>query len=315
MQARIDRRWFLRTTAAAGAGIGLAGLNLPVALAKGTPNAAKLGWRLACCAYSFNKLTFFETIEKVAALGLDSIEGFVWQALSPDKPKLQTNGELPAAERKAMKKRMADAGVRLVGTYCSKLQELEPSKRIFEFAKEMGVEYLVAEPPAEAYEMLDKLCNEFKISLSVHNHPQPSPYWTPDVFLQRSKGRSSRIGVCADTGHWCRSKLEPVEQLKKLQGRLVSFHLKDVGAFGELKADCVPWGTGKGRLKEILAECKRQGFKGVFGIEYEPYKPENFDRIRECIAWFEKTAGELAQAAPAAGRERRLLPKILRKNR
>jgi sugar phosphate isomerase/epimerase len=295
MHNTLNRRHFLQSTAFAGASLVLGSpLASRASSAAGASAASRLGWRLACCAYSFNKLSFYETIEKVRALGLTAIEGFVWQPLSPDKPKVQTNAILSPAERREMKLRMADANIGLVSTYCSKLQEPDASRKTFEFAKEMGMEFLVAEPPVEAYEMLDKLCNEYQISLAVHNHPQPSPYWSPDVFLARSKGRSPRIGTCADTGHWCRSNLCPVEQLKRLQGRVVSFHLKDVDTFGEKKAECVPWGTGKGRLREILIEMKRQGFRGVFAIEYEPYKPENFDRVRECAAWFEKTAAELA---------------------
>lgn len=296
MSTTLSRRAFLQAASMTAAGVAISGpgLGTLAQAAKATPKAERLGWRLACCAYSFNKLSFYETIEKVSALGLDSIEGFVWQKLSPEEPKVLTNAELSPAQRKEMNKRMSAAGVRLVSTYCNKLEEKDACRRTFEFAKEMGMEFLVAEPPVEAYEMLDALANEYQVSVAVHNHPQPSPYWSPDVFLERSKGRSPRIGVCADTGHWCRSNLCPVEQLKRLQGRVVSFHLKDVTAFGEFKAECCPWGTGKGRLKEILVEMKRQGFQGVFGIEYEPYKPENFESIQQCIAWFEKTASELA---------------------
>jgi sugar phosphate isomerase/epimerase len=291
MRNTMSRRGFLQSAALAGAGLAL---NVPWSVsAAATPNADRLGWRLACCAYSFNKLSFYETIEKVRALGLRAMEGFVWQRLSPDKPKVLTNAQLSAADRREMRTRLADADIRLVSTYCNKLEELDASRQIFEFAKEMGMEFLVAEPSVAAYDMLEKLCNEYQISLAVHNHPQPSPYWSPDVFLERSKGRGPRIGVCADTGHWCRSNLEPVVQLKRLQGRIVSFHLKDIDTYGEKKAECVPWGAGKGRIAEILVEMKRQAFKGVFAIEYEPYKPENFDRVRECIAYFEKVAGQL----------------------
>jgi sugar phosphate isomerase/epimerase len=41
-------------------------------------------------------------------------------------------------------------------------------------------------------------------------------------------GRGKRIGACCDTGHWVRSGLHPVECLKKLEGRILGFHLKDV---------------------------------------------------------------------------------------
>ncbi|MFH1266202.1 MAG: twin-arginine translocation signal domain-containing protein, partial [Planctomycetota bacterium] len=93
MTKAIHRRSFLKATGALGAGIGLAGFagsGLAADTAKGAPNAEKLGWKLACAAYSFNRLTFFETVDKIASLGLDTVEGFDWQKLSPEKPGVQT---------------------------------------------------------------------------------------------------------------------------------------------------------------------------------------------------------------------------------
>ena len=40
---------------------------------------------------------------------------------------------------------------------------------------------------------------------------------------------------------------------------------------------------------------RRQKFQGIFSIEYEPYRPENFDKIAECVAFFDRTAAELAR--------------------
>ncbi len=79
-----------------------------------------------------------------------------------------------------------------------------------------------------------------------------------------------------------------------LKGRVINLHLKDVSQFGVKGAECVPWGTGKGNIGGILKELHAQGFKGAFGIEYEPYKPENFQLITQCIEYFESVAAELA---------------------
>ncbi len=76
----LDRRNFLKAGAALGAGIGLAGLG--GAAAEEAPakdphaSAEKLGWRLGCQAYTFNRYTFFEAIDKTHGLGLRYIEGF-----------------------------------------------------------------------------------------------------------------------------------------------------------------------------------------------------------------------------------------------
>src|SRR6516165_579710 len=44
--------------------------------AKGAPNAEKLGWRLGCQAWTFNRFTLFEAIDKTAELGLKVIEAY-----------------------------------------------------------------------------------------------------------------------------------------------------------------------------------------------------------------------------------------------
>jgi sugar phosphate isomerase/epimerase len=79
-----------------------------------------------------------------------------------------------------------------------------------------------------------------------------------------------------------------------LKGRVLTFHLKDVSAFGDKEAECVPWGTGKGDIEAILKEMYGQKFRGVFGIEYEPYRPENFEKILQCVAYFDQVAAQLS---------------------
>ncbi len=295
MPTTFDRRRFLKTTAALAGTTALGGLPVRAArAAKAAPNAAKLGWRVTCAAYTFNKLTFCETLQQVVDLGLDAVEGFAWQRVGAEHGDAQTNAAMPPAVRKDVARRLADVGVSMVGLYCSGDLDQEAAVRpTFEFAKEMGVEYLVAEPSPEAYDMLAKLCAEYEVKLAVHNHPGPSRYFDPETVLKAVRDRGPWIGACCDTGHWVRSGFKPVEALRKLEGHIVSFHLKDVSVFGEKAAHCVPWGTGAGDIKAILKEMHRQQWRGDFGIEYEPYRPDNDEKAAQCIAFLEKTAGEL----------------------
>jgi sugar phosphate isomerase/epimerase len=254
--------------------------------AKGTPHADKLGWRLGCQAWTFNKFTFYEAVDKTAELGLHFIEAYPHgQKLSADKPE-QFGPKLSAADRGEVKKRLADKGVKLVNMGVG-----PANKEAFEFAKDMGIETLVSEPPFDAFDEIDKLCEEFQINVALHDHPKPSRYWSPDIVLKACEGHSKRIGACCDTGHWMRSDINPVEALKKLEGRIISFHLKDLNEYGP-KAHDVPWGTGRGDVKGMLTEVKRQGIKPVFSMEYEYHftMPE----LAQCVAYFDKVAAELA---------------------
>lgn len=285
---QIDRRGFLKATGVLGAGVCMTGSRLLAAdLAKGAPNAEKLGWRLGCQAYSFNRFTFFDAIDKTASLGLHYIEAYPGQRIS-DKLAGNVGPGMSAELRKEVLKKLADSGVKMVNFGVGGCD-----RQHFEFAKEMGIETLVSEPGENAFDSIDKLCSEFGVNLAIHNHPKPSHYWNPETVLKVCQGRGKRIGACADTGHWMRSGLNPVECLKKLEGRIISFHFKDLNQMGGGAHD-VPWGTGAGGAKGMLAEIHRQDIKAVFSIEYEHNWDKSLPEIAKCVEFFDKTAAELA---------------------
>ena len=285
----MNRRRFLQQSAALAAGAGALGVSsAPIGAmnrSPGAPNVDKLGWRLGCQAWTFNKFSFVEALDKTAELGLHYIEAFPGQKLSADKPREKMDPSLSAEARTEVRKRLADKDIKLVN-----FGVCVADKKTFDFAKDMGIETLVSEPPFDAFDGLDKLCEEYQINVALHDHPRPSRYWSPDIVLKSCQDHSKRIGACCDTGHWMRSELVPVDCLKKLEGRVISFHVKDLNEFGP-KAHDVPWGTGRGDLKAILAEVNRQKVKPVFSMEYE--HKFTMAELAQCVAYFDKVAAEL----------------------
>ncbi|HUW19670.1 MAG TPA: family 16 glycoside hydrolase [Sedimentisphaerales bacterium] len=252
------------------------------------------GWRLGTQAYTFRKFTFYEAVDKTASLGLNWIEAYPGQNLSADRPDVKLNHEMPAGIRKEVKQKLAEAGVKLVTYGVVRLSNDETDcRKIFDFARDMGIETIVAEPTDEALELVDRLCKEYEIKVAIHNHPKPSHYWEPDKVLETCKGRSKWIGACADTGHWMRSGVNPLAALKKLEGRIISLHFKDLDEFGQRKAHDVVWGTGKADVEALLKELHRQGFEGVFSVEYEYNWDNSVPEIRQCVQYFNKTASRL----------------------
>ena len=65
-------------------------------------------------------------------------------------------------------------------------------------------------------------------------------WWS--IFEDAARG----WGPCCDTGHSGRSGLDPVEMMKKLQGRILAFHWKDIAAVGVVEAPCIPFETARG---------------------------------------------------------------------
>jgi sugar phosphate isomerase/epimerase len=262
--------------------------------AKGAPNAEKLGWRLGCQSYTFRSFTFFEAIDKTASLGLHYIEGSGGQILSKDRPDMKLGENLPADARTLLKQKLADSGLKMASFAGGRISnDADRSRKAFEFAKEMGIEVIVGEPAEDALETIDCLCEEYGISLALHNHSKPSHYFSPEVVLNACRGRSKHIGACADTGHWMHSDINPVEALKPLEGRIVSFHFKDMNEYG-MAGHNVPWGTGKGDVRAMLAEVHRQKLKTIFAAEYEYNWENSLPDLAQSVAFFDKVAGELA---------------------
>ena len=296
---RVTRREFFAKSAAAGAAAGLSGFagfdpRADEPLVKTTPPAEKLGWRVGFCAYSFRTVTLFEALEKIADAGLHYAELFAWQRLSPKHPDARSGAGLSTRLRKELKKKAEDLGVEMLGLY-SGLDSADAAKAAFEFAAEMGLEFIVSEPPEPLLDAIEKLTAEYKIDLALHNHPKPSHYWNPDVGLAALKGRSSRMGFCCDTGHWCRCGLDPVAAVKKIGPRVKTFHLKDLDQFAVRDAKDVVWGEGKGKIADVLAAVKELGIKRpFFGIEWERDPNEPLQTHVRSVEFLEKVAGRLA---------------------
>ncbi len=251
------------------------------------------GWQLGTQAYTFNRFTFFEAVDKAAELGLSWIEAYPGQKISADID--GTMGpQMTAEQREAVKKKLAANGIRLVCFGVTGLPNDEAqSRQVFEFCKDMGIRNIASEPAEEAFDLIDRLAQEYQIYVAIHNHPQPSHYWNPDTVLKVCEGRSQYIGACADTGHWTRSGVDPLEAVKKLKDRIIYFHFKDLNEFGNRGAHDVPWGTGKSKPREILEYLHEIGWRGMFSIEYEHNWLNSVPEIRQCVHWFEKVAAEL----------------------
>jgi sugar phosphate isomerase/epimerase len=256
-----------------------------------TVTLEKLGWNLAYQSYTFKNFTFEEGLQKAAELGLEFVEAYPGQKLSLNNPD-PVHHRSDQATRKEMKQLLKKYRITLVNYGVVGGKDETEWKQIFDFAKEMGIQTITSEPNPAQLDFLSKMCDEYKINIAIHNHPKPSRYFAPDSVLKYVSGRSERIGACADVGHWVRSGLDPVESLKKLEGRIISLHFKDLNEI-DRKAHDVPWGTGVCNVPALLQELKDQKYKGIFSIEYEYNWDNNVPEIAQSIRSFNSITADL----------------------
>jgi sugar phosphate isomerase/epimerase len=170
----------------------------------------------------------------------------------------------------------------------------DQAKRLFDFCKEMGTGTILAEPPAESLDTIEKLCDQYSINVAFHNHARgQSPYWKPEQVLAACQNRTARMGACADAGQWARSGLDPVESLRKLKGRIVSFHLKDVAKKNEPNSRNTVFGEGEGDFANVLKELKALRYRGLTTIDFEYDTPALQEDMARNVAYMEEQATKL----------------------
>lgn len=247
------------------------------------------GFAIGCQAYTFTRFTFFEAIEKTAASGAKVIELPVGQKLSLEEPAVSFDHNVPDAVLEKVKAKLAKHHLRAVnyGVVSIAKDEAE-ARKVFEFARKMDL-YAVITESVDTLDIIEKLAKEYDIRVGIHNHPRRAndasyKVWDPTYVLSIVKNRDARIGACADTGHWVRSGLDPVECLRILKGRVVSGHLKDLNEKSP-EAHDVPFGTGVANIPGVLDELKRQGFAGNLSIEYEFNWTNSLPEVAQCIGF------------------------------
>lgn len=270
------------------------------------------GFAVGCQAYTFNRFTVFEAIEKTASTGAHVIEFYPGQRLSPAEPDL-TFGHEPGrvkagtpAKPRPTAEPFTDRGevTAVWDKVKAKLKEhkitpvaygvvgLSPdvavSRKVFEFAKYFGIRVINTES-ADAIDAIEQLVKEFDIKVGFHDHPKKPEkpeyrMWDPNYIVELTKGRDARIGSCADIGHWVRSGLKPIDCVKILKGRIVSAHIKDLDKPLPSGKD-VHWGQGVSGVPEVLDEFRAQGFEGPLSVEYETNWETNAEDAKACIAF------------------------------
>ncbi len=251
------------------------------------------GFALGCQAYTFNNYTAFEAIDKTVEAGGKIIEFYPGQRLSKDRGDAKLDHNMSEADLDALKAKLAESGIIAVNYGVVGGRDEAEWRKIFEFARKLNLYGITTESVGQL-DMIEKLVKEFDIRVGIHEHGRrdnDSNYkvWDPKYVLSVVKDRDSRIGACADTGHWMTSNLDPLESLKLLRGRVISCHLKDKNVMGP-EGHCVPFGTGVGKTKELLEELKSQGFKGNISIEYEYNWKNSVPDVKKCIE-FVRDAG------------------------
>ncbi|MSU33637.1 MAG: sugar phosphate isomerase/epimerase [Pedosphaera sp.] len=260
------------------------------------------GFAIGCQAYSFNRFSVFEAIEKTELTGSKVIEFYPGQKLSREEPGVKWDHNASDEVIARVKEKLAKHGVRAVNYGVVEIPADETKARvIFDFARKMGF-YAVTTESTGSLDTIEKMVREFDIRCGFHEHarqPNNPSYrvWDPNYVRDLVKDRDARIGACADIGHWQTSGIKAIDGLRILSGRLISLHVKDRLAIGPGQHDCI-FGTGISDIGGVLSELKRQRFEGNLSIEYEFNWDNSVADIAQCVGFVRGWSAGRESGAP-----------------
>lgn len=236
--------------------------------------------RLALQLYTFRSMTFVDAVKTARKLGFEYIEAYPGQKLGEG-----FNGtsdfSMPVETRAGIKAFLAEQKIKLVNYGVVGASGEEGWKKLFDFAKDMGIEILQVEAGKDptTLDLLNRLSGETGIKVALHNHTQPTGF--PDAMLAQLKDRPN-LGAGPDIGHWARAKIPIMDAFHKLDGRITTLHFVDIDQPGR----DVAYGTGITDVKGVLNELKRQKFNGVITCEYHQVAKPLEEVIGACVKWY-----------------------------
>ena len=271
IETNLSRRSFLRCTMA---GAALAGPISRLTLATDDDNPYGQ-FKMGIQSYSLRGFNVDEALAKSKEFGLK-----YWESYSSHLPLTDSAEKL--AE---YKKKLHDAGIKLMAYGVQPFgKDTDANRKQFEFAKAMGITSLSADPTPESFDNLDKLVEEYKINIAIHNHGPGARYDKIDSVLKAIQNHHERIGACVDTGHYLRSDVNPVEAIEVFGPRTYGVHLKDVKKLPDGKKQFTILGKGDLDLVGCLKALKKLKFEQCMSLEYEENPKDPIADIEQCLA-------------------------------
>jgi inosose dehydratase len=276
MRAAWSRRRFLGAVAAM--------MGAPrIARAAERPSNNYGGFNMGMQSYTLRSFDVDQALEAINQLGLHSVELF----------NAHFDSKSSDADIDAMKKKTRALGIQMLAHGVNPFTaDHAANRRWFVFAKKAGIRNISADPSEDAFDSLDKLCQEFQIRIAIHNHGPGARYDKVADVLNAIQGHHPLIGACADLGHYIRTGEDPVRAIHLFEGRLYGIHLKD---FAEQKAKAKGVVLGRGHLDvpAVFKALRVVKFPpdGALALEYEENPKDPLPDVKECLA----VAAEAAQ--------------------
>jgi sugar phosphate isomerase/epimerase len=169
------------------------------------------------------------------------------------------------------------AGIRCESYYTATIKDDRDIDYAVRFGRILGARNISGDATGATLRSIDERFTREGLTFGIHNHwfPQKFAYESVDDVLGGLAGLSKTVGATLDVGQMAACGHDPVEAVRRLAGRLLVVHLKDVEAAGA--EHNVLLGKGIANIPGVVNELKQIAFGGLVAIEYEKDGNSNED--------------------------------------
>lgn len=236
--------------------------------------APKSQLQLGIQLYSLRGFDLDTALKHAADVGFSQVE--FYSGMLPIESTAETIAEV--------KRKVGEHGMSISAHGVNRFgNDRQANEKIFQFAKQLGIKNITADPDPASFDQLDELVKEFDIRIAIHNHGPRHRYNKVVDVLRAIENHDARIGACADLGHFIRSGEDATEVVRLLKGRLYGIHLKDFAEM-EDKAEGVILGRGHLDVEGVMDALVAVDFPadGALSLEYEENPSDPVADIRQC---------------------------------
>jgi sugar phosphate isomerase/epimerase len=244
------RRRFLQHAALAAAGTALS------PMLKAATEASAAPYTLAMQGYCLGELNLPALLQAIDDWPINTLELY-------DR---QLSVFLSKADRQHVQQQLNQANVQVPATYTEHFsRDAARNRKILNFGQAMGLKFFSCRPDEPTMAALNDMVQDFSTDIALHN---TSPGGDASLVsldeVEATLQRHDNLNACVDIGNFARTRIDPIKALRRLDGRILEVHLKDIDRQGR----SVPFGEGELDLPGILSYLRQAQFDGLVTIEY-----------------------------------------------
>ena len=227
----------------------------------------KSGPTLGLQTWTCRNMTFDQVVDFALKHGITQVQ-FIAAHLDPNGPREETLRKKAILDQKGLV--AYSFGVNRTS------MDKEANRKLFEFAKLMGIKVIIVEPRNQAeWDNLEELVKEYDLKLAIHNHGTGTVYGDPATVKKILASRDKRIGVCLDVGWITAAGFDAATVFRDYGAdRVFDMHFKDKTVDRSTKdkngnpvATDTEIGKGQTNYPALFAEIKKSRWSGVMAIE------------------------------------------------